>query len=211
MIPVVRPDEPNEFDGEVRRPGRAWLAKRRGGRPPDYWRKAKPALQSAFFNRCGYSAMLDHCGTVDHFIAQDLDPELLYEWSNLRYASQWLNSSKQAAEGVLDPYEVGEGWFEVELPSLQLVATDRVPPDKRELVEATLQRLPIRDDERVIRQRQAWLDAYEGKRVTLEGLREFAPLIAAAVEKREQEARPQRARAKPKAKATKPRKPARRR
>jgi hypothetical protein len=225
VIPVARPDEPKQFDGEVRRPGRVWLEKKREGRPPDYWRRAQPALQAGFLSRCGYSAMLDRSGTVDHFIAQDLDPELLYEWHNLRYASQWLNSSKQAAEGVLDPYEVGEGWFEVELPSLQLVATDRVPPDKRELVEATLQRLPIRDDERVIRQRRAWLDAYERKLVTLDGLREFAPLIAAAVEKREQEARPKRARAKPKArpkrarakpkakepKATKPHKPARRR
>jgi hypothetical protein len=214
VIPVARSDEPKQFDGEVRRPGRAWLEKKRGGRPPDYWRKAQPALQAVFSSRCGYSAMLDRSGTVDHFIAQDRDLALLYEWHNLRYASQWLNASKQATEGVLDPYEVGEGWFEVELPSLQLVATDRVPPDKRELVEATLQRLPIRDDERVIRQRRAWLDAYERKLVTLDGLREFAPLIAAAVEKREQKAGPRRARAKPKPKeprARKPRKPTRRR
>src|SRR5262245_38312517 len=127
MIPVPKPVEPDEFDGDVRQPGRKWIADGANGRPPSYWRKALPDLKSAFTNRCGYSAMLDRCGTVDQFVAQSHDPSLLYEWGNLRYASGWINSSKQDAEGVLDPHEVGEGWFEITLPSLQLVATDRVP------------------------------------------------------------------------------------
>ncbi len=131
MIPVPRPDEPKTFDDEVRQPGKAWLDKRRRGRAPSHWRKALPELQAAFNSRCGYTAMLDRAGTVDHLVAQEADPALLYEWSNLRYASHWINASKQDAEGVLDPYEVEDGWFELDLPSLQLVATDRVPKDKR--------------------------------------------------------------------------------
>ena len=35
-----------------------------------------------------------------------------------------------------------------------------------------------------VRQRQAWLSQYERGNVTLEGLHEFAPLVAAAVEKK---------------------------
>jgi hypothetical protein len=135
-----------------------------------------------FKNRCGYTAMWDLNGTVDHFRSIKRDRSLAYEWSNYRYASQWLNSSKRAGE-VLDPHEVGEGWFEILLPSLQLVMTSKVPQEARALVEATLRALPIVHDERILRQRRAWYAEYQAGRLSLEGLRVMAPLIAAAVEK----------------------------
>lgn len=194
MIRVPRPGEPENFHETVRRRGQKWLEQHAEGRPPSYWREALPELRAAFAIRCAYTAMLDRCGTVDHFVAAEHDRTLLYEWDNLRHASGWINSSKQDVTGILDPYEVGEGWFEVLLPSLQLVATDRVPPDKRALVEATLRRLPIVDDERVVRQRREWLHEYEQGRVDLEGLRRYAPLVAAAVEKRDVATKPTRAR-----------------
>lgn len=128
--------------------------------------------------------MLDRNGTVDHFVASKTDRSKLYEWSNLRYASHWLNASKGKRTGVLDPHDVGEGWFEVLLPSLQLVMTDRVPPNKRRLVESTLAQLPIAHDERVVRQRRAWLAEYENG-LSLDRLRVYAPLLAAAIEKRD--------------------------
>ena len=78
---------------------------------------------------------------------------------------------------------MGEGWFEIELPSLQLKLTDAVPPEYRRRADYTLRNLPIRDDERLIRQRRAWYELYEQGKLTLDGLREKAPLIAAAVEK----------------------------
>ena len=129
--------------------------------------------------------MWDLNGTVDHFSAQNRDRSNLYEWGNLRYASQWINSSKKAKTGFLDPYDVEDGWFEVLLPSLQLVATSEVPESKRTLVETTLSELPIAHDERVIRQRRAWLEAYERGEITVDGLRTFAPLLAAAIAKRD--------------------------
>jgi hypothetical protein len=85
---------------------------------------------------------------------------------------------------MLDPYEVGEGWFEVILPSLQLMATDKVPPECRALVERTLECLPLSHDERVLRQRRSWYEMYREGKLTLEGLRRVAPLIAVAEEKR---------------------------
>lgn len=185
MIPVARPDEPDDFDETVRQRGRAWMAKGGQGRPPSYWRAVEPELREAFEIRCGYTAMLEPSGTVDHFVAVDRNPALLYEWSNYRYASAWINSSKKNAEDILDPYEVGDGWFELILPSMQLRATERVPDDKRALVEHTLRRLPLVDDERVLRQRREWLHVYEEGHIDLEGLRRFAPLVAAAVEKRD--------------------------
>ena len=76
---------------------------------------------------------------------------------------------------------VQKGWFIVLLPSLQLAATDQIPPALRPLAEATIRRLKLVDDERVIRQRRQWYALYQCGRLSLEGLRQMAPLIAEAV------------------------------
>lgn len=184
MIPVVPVPEPADFDERARRPGEAWRARTtEAPRLRDYWSPFRTALAEGFANRCGYTAMLlPNGGTVDHFRSYRTYPQLAYEWSNYRYAAAWINSAKKTAD-VLDPYEVGDGWFEVLLPSLQLVATDKVPPERKALVERTLARLPIAHDERVLKQRRIWYEMFEAGKLSLAGLRNVAPLIAAAVEK----------------------------
>ena len=184
MIPVVPVSEPPDFDERGRKPGNTWLTTNaQADRPRDFWSPFRHALAEGFHERCGYTAMIDLNGTVDHFRSYKTHPELSYEWSNYRYASGFVNSAKKRAE-VLDPYEVGEGWFEVMLPSLQLVATDKVPPEFRQIVAQTLKILPIAHDERVLRQRRAWYEKFQQGKLSLEGLRDVAPLIAAAEEKR---------------------------
>jgi hypothetical protein len=184
VIRVQRSKEPRSF-ARVRQRGASWLSRNPTGDLPSYWREALPDLQTAFSNRCGYAAMHDLNGTVDHFVSRSRDRSLAYEWSNLRYAAHWLNASKGDRDGIIDPFEVQDGWFEVILPSLQLVISDSAPANVRQLLETTLERLPIGHDERIIRQRRAWLKEYEEGNVTLEGLRRFAPLLAAAVERDE--------------------------
>jgi hypothetical protein len=184
VIPVDPVAEPSGFDERARRPGNAWLAKNEGaGRPRDYWSPFCSKLADGFANRCGYTAMYAPVGTVDHFRSYKTNPELAYEWANYRYAAAWINSAKKTSE-VLDPFEIGEGWFEVLLPSLQLVQTDKVPPESSALVERTLKCLPIGHDERVMKQRRRWYELYREGHLSLKGLREMAPMIAAAEEKR---------------------------
>jgi hypothetical protein len=185
MISFEPPPEPDDFDEEVRQPGTDWLSSHSAsdGRPPSYWNDFKTDLADGFGELCGYSAMYTPNGTVDHYLSWSNHPELAYEWSNYRYAAGWMNSSKQDADDkVLDPFEVEDGWFEIILPSLQLVVSDDIPAEHREKAEFTLERLNLRDDERVIRQRRSWYEMFEEDRITLEGLREVAPLIARAVE-----------------------------
>jgi len=131
--------------------------------------------------------MYEPVGTVDHFISCDEDIEKAYDWSNYRYASGWINSSKKALKStqVLDPFQVGDDWFEIILPSLQLVLTEYVPPNVRDLAAYVLLRLNLRDDERVLRQRREWYRMYQQGEITLVGLSTKAPLIAAAVRKQE--------------------------
>ncbi|MCQ6257502.1 hypothetical protein [Pseudomonas sp. Q11] len=194
MIPVPNPiDEPEDFNKKCREKGAEWLvANPDKTRPTDLWSVFKPDLAQGFSDRCAVAAMWIPDGTVDHFVSCHEDMLLAYEWSNYRYMAGWLNSSKskKKAADLLDPFHVGEGWFEIVLPSLQLVLTDKVPPAFRKRAESTLADLPIRDDERLLRTRREWLRMYEDGELSLEGLRKKAPLIANAVEKRNVELRP---------------------
>jgi hypothetical protein len=180
-----RKPEPAGFDEECRQPGLAWLQRNPPPkRPRDFWSPFRAQLCDAFDQLCGYSCMYEPVGTVDHYLSCSVHRERAYEWSNFRFASQWINSSKRTADDdVLDPFEVEDGWFEILLPSLQLVLTDRVPPEHRTRAEHTLLRLHLRNDPRVIRQRAEWYRMYEEGELSLEGLRKKAPLIAEAVER----------------------------
>ena len=186
MIHFVPPLEPDDFDEKVRKPGAAWLALHAKGRPKGFWGLCKAQLADGFRNLCGYSAMYEPVGTVDHYRSCDADRQQAYEWDNYRFASGWINSSKRTADDtVLDPFHVEDGWFEILLPSLQLVVTDAVPPDIKKLAEHTLTRLHLCDDERVIRQRREWYRMYQDGELTLEGLEKKAPLIARAIRKQQ--------------------------
>lgn len=186
MIPVTPVGEPSGFDTQVRTPGNQWrVAHPDAKRPKALWDRYTAILGQGFSGLCGYAAMLDPTGgTVDHYLSYKNRPDLAYEWSNYRYASATLNSSKKNADdSVLDPYEVNPGWFEILLPSLQMRVTDEVPAALRDKAEYTLRRLKLRDGERIIRWRQSWYALYLSGELRLEGLRRVAPLIAAAVDK----------------------------
>lgn len=185
MIPVTKVRKPRGFDAAVKQPGNAWLAKNpTAKRPRALWEPYAPTLAAGFGDLCGYAAMHDPTGgTVDHFLSFKSRRDLAYEWSNFRFASAPLNSSKRNADAaVLDPFEVGVGWFEIILPSLQLRLTDAVPKAYRAKAEFTLRRLNLRDGERIIRWRQSWYQMYTSGQLSLDGLRQVAPLLAAAVD-----------------------------
>lgn len=192
--PKVLEPEPADFDAKCRQKGLTWLAQnpkatRKVKRVKDFWSSFRPELAERFTNLCAYSAMYEPVGTVDHFAPVSGNEALAYEWSNYRYASAWINSSKNRCDSVLDPFNVQSGWFEVLLPSLQLVARkDRIPPALHALVDETLRRLHLCDDERIVRQRRQWLRLYEQGKLDLAGLQELAPLIAEAVQARSQTA-----------------------
>ncbi len=188
MIHVTPPHEPEDFDARVRRPGAAWFAKQPTPKPRDYWCLMVGELASGFHDLCAYAAMWISDGTVDHYLSSSHHTELAYEWSNYRYASHRMNSFKGAVdEKVLDPFSVEDGWFEIILPSLQLVLTEAIPADQRTRAEYTLGRLHLRDGEMVIRQRQAWYEMYR-QGTSLEVIKRKAPLIARAIRKQAGEA-----------------------
>lgn len=187
MIRFEVSPKPEGFEEHVERVGLAWLAENSAGRPPAHWREFRAQLADAFGSLCAYGAMHEPVGTVDHFVSVDEDRSRSYDWTNYRFCAGWLNSSKQSllSTQILDPFEVQNDWFEVLLPSLQLVLTPQVPNECRERAQFVLRRLHLDHDERILRQRREWLRMYEDGELNLAGLEKKAPLIAAAVRKRE--------------------------
>jgi hypothetical protein len=185
VIRVAKVRKPADFDANVKAPGDQWLKTNPGAkRPKALWEPYTATLSKAYGDRCGYAAMLDPTGgSVDHYLSFKNHRSLAYEWSNYRFASNTLNSSKRNADAtVLDPHEVKPGWFKILLPSLQMVVTGAVPKSHMAKAEFTLKRLKLRDGERIIRWRKSWYQMYLAGNLTLEGLRDVAPLIAEAVD-----------------------------
>jgi hypothetical protein len=181
FAPVAKPE--GFIEAEER--GAGWLADNPDAkRPYAYWSPFRAHLAEGFGQLCAYGAMYEPVGTVDHFVSWDEDRSKAYAWDNYRFASQWINSSKQKLRSheLIDPFRVEDAWFEILLPSLQLVASAAVPDALRPRVETMLTRLHLRDDERILRQRREWYRMYQENELTLEGLRKKAPLIARAVE-----------------------------
>jgi hypothetical protein len=185
MIPVAKVPPPSGY-ASIKTGGDAWRrANPTAKRPKDLWSPFLPELAEGFAHLCGYAAMLDPTGgTVDHYLSWKNRPDLAYDWSNFRFVSYILNSSKRTADAmVLDPYLVRSGWFEIILPSLQMRVTDKVPTAIRARAEFTLKRLKLGDGEKIIRWRRHYYARYESGQLTLDGLRVFAPLVAHAAER----------------------------
>ena len=188
MIPVTPQPEPATFDARCRKRGQAWIASHPGyDRPNDYWTEFELDLRTAFDHKCGWCAMLIMRGQVDHFVPvaeakRTGNDNLCYEWTNFRYVEGWLNQKKLSAE-VLDPFVVQAGWFEIQLPSMQLLATKAIPGYLVDLAEFTLKRLGLKDGEVILRFREEWFDQYRKRNVNLDGLRHYAPQIAEAIER----------------------------
>lgn len=184
MILVQHVPEPAEFDIRARQLGTQWLAENPLGRPRDLWSQFLPELRAGFGNRCGYRAMWDIDGTVDHYLSCGNHRNLAYEWSNYRYISGSVNSSKKTLDNrVLDPFEVADNWFEVIFPSFQLVLTNDVPEDIRERAQFTLERLKLRNGHKARTARRLYYEHYQEGKLTIEGLRTYAPQVARAVER----------------------------
>ncbi len=196
MIPVAKPQEPQDFDAQIGQPGLKWLeekdatgclwGKQKPQRPPALWTDyptGADAVAQAFAHRCGYAAMLDPTGgTVDHYYSWDNFPYLAYEWENYRHVCGFLNSSKRSQDdALLDPFEVGPGWFALHLPSLQLHCTERIPDALRARAVHTLQHLHLDCGIRILNWRRLYLSKWLNHKWPLDELDDSAPLLAQAL------------------------------
>ncbi len=173
MRHVDPPTRPWGWQTHVLKKGRAWLQLpgNRGAQDASpLWRRYRDETAELFGYMCCYTAVTVYNGTADHFIPwskvrKSQQAHLAYQWSNIRYAAGWINSSKQDVE-FPDPFKVDDDWFELHLPSLELRATTKVPPSAKAAVDNLLKR--VCDDDRIMRVRREHLAQYR------QGLRPLA-------------------------------------
>ena len=133
--------------------------------------------------------MWDLDGTVDHYRSCKNHRAHAYEWTNYRYASGSINSSKGTHDAaILDPFQVRDDWFEVDLLTMQLLPTGSIPAAEQVRADFTLKQLKLRNGTKVKRQRRVWYDQFKVGTfgvgpAAIDNLRVFAPQVASAIEK----------------------------
>ena len=193
MIRVIPAPEPDTFDARVRQPGLRKLeelAERHyggskdaipGGKFPDCWRGSLDDLMASYRRICAYLCLYIPRGTgarsVDHMIAKSAAWDQAYEWTNYRLACSLMNSRKGAATSVLDPFDVENGWFVLELVEFQVLPGDGLDDAVAEDVQATIRRLRLNDDE-CRGAREEYAEDYWSGHVSLDYLGRHAPFVA---------------------------------
>jgi len=212
MIPVRPAPAPPDFDRKVRqrglsaiaelvgepplikRPGRRRnkIAERREDIPaesfPPFWREALDDMMLAYDRICAYMAIyigqVTGAPTVDHMIPRSVEWTQVYEWDNYRLACSLMNSRKNDAIYVLDPFQVKPGWFELELVGFQVKPADNLKPLIRTRVDRTITRLRLNDgDCRDARESYA-VDYWNGE-IPFTRLTRRAPFVAMELRRQE--------------------------
>jgi hypothetical protein len=180
LIHVEPQPEPPDFDAKVRKPGLSDLASPEGELRP-HWRHCATQLWQAYKGVCAYSSLHIPRGTgalsVDHLLPKSKRRELAYEWSNYRLACVRMNARKNDLEDVLDPFEVQDGWFALELSTLEVVPGEGLPDALRAQVQKTIDRLDLNDDE-FVRARDAHYSAWKEGDMSFRLLLKFCPFLA---------------------------------
>lgn len=210
MIRVEPAPEPADFDTKVRQPGLRAIAemvgepglpKRRGrkrevvaasrdaipaDRFPPCWTEALPELLEAYGRVCAYMSFyiewVTGAASVDHMLPKSVDWREVYEWRNYRLACSLMNSRKNDYRDVLDPFEIDDGWFRLELVGYQVIPASGLPADIHAKVQATIDRLKLNDRE-CLKLREEHANAYSQGDISLAHLRRRAPFLAREIER----------------------------
>ena len=160
MIPVKPQPEPTNFDEKVRQPGQDWLRKKGFShdqplpsktKPKAFWRDCLGELHQEYGGVCAYLAIyierVTGAASVDHFVAKSCrEAYLVYEWSNYRLACLAMNARKRAFDDVLDPFDLPENVFQLELTTGRIYVNPDLKIQDRKLFDdakTTIDRLKL--------------------------------------------------------------------
>ena len=191
MIHVERQPPPPDFEERVGQPGRreiARLVERYGSVDAipsaalaPLWRRCLPQLHEAYGGICAYVChqipRVTGGRTADHYVPKSAAPGRAYDWDNYRLACSRMNARKHAAQDVLDPFEIEDGWFRVEFFGFQVHPDWELDEPVRSLVAATIRRLDL-NDYACRRDREDFVMDYTEGRTSFAQLQRIAPLLA---------------------------------
>lgn len=204
---VTPAPEPPDFNDKVREPGLRAIRElcglpvtKRRGRPrkivatrpedippdgfPPIWQEALDDLKTAYNHICAFSCFRIHpvtgAASVDHMAPKSRRHDAVYEWGNYRLACSRLNARKRDFEGLLDPFEIENGWFQLELLGFSVVPNPALPQRLRERVDFTITKLGL-NDFRGDREKDA--EDYLSGEVSYAVLRRESPFVAAELKR----------------------------
>lgn len=192
MIRVERAPTPNHFERLVSEPGLARLES--DGINPDtiappkyefepYWSRVQHYTRWAYSYTCAYFGIRIDKNTgsnsTDHFLSKARhESRLAYEWENYRLACGRVNSRKGEKQ-VLDPFEIEDNWFNLDLESgfLQLQETN-IPAELYELAKFTLSSrgLDLNSDDLIEGRSDQWF-RYLNNDISANILEEDCPIV----------------------------------
>lgn len=165
MIHVTPQPEPSDFADKVATPGSKWLLGQPwydGARPEGEqavpprtkwkpcWTKAGYDLYKAYGGVCAYLGIrfeyATGASTVDHFLPKHQFPGLAYSWSNFRLSSLAPNRRKGQKTDILDPFEVGNDWFDVDMLTGAVRPNPALPPNLQTKVRDTAEELDLNNE-----------------------------------------------------------------
>ncbi len=116
----------------------------------DYWREAIHDMLIAYKRICAYSCFSIHritgAASVDHMAPKSRRWDRVYEWSNYRLASSRMNARKNNFEDILDPFEIQDGWFQLEDFGFGIRANPNLQQDLIDRINETIKRLKLNDE-----------------------------------------------------------------
>ena len=140
-----------------------------------------PELLTRYERICSYLCLYIPRGTgapsVDHMIAKSMRWDHVYEWRNYRLACSLMNSRKHALASVLDPFEIEDRWFALELVEFQVVPGEALPLDLVGAAEVTIERLRLNDME-CCNARLEFAEDYLNGEIRIDYLTRHAPFVA---------------------------------
>lgn len=148
-----------------------------------YWTTALDWLLEAYGRICAYCCFRIHptaSPSVDHMIPKSKAWDKVYEWSNYRLAALRMNARKNDLSSIIDPFDVQDGWFAIELTFGQVVPgpVAMADPALRDRVEHVITKLGLNE---FAAERLRDIEAYESGDVSLKRLREESPFVAAEI------------------------------
>lgn len=155
---------------------------------PPIWTDCLPDLHIAYQGVCAYLCLYIPKAvatpTVDHFEAKrgtialaSVAPTLIYEWLNYRLACHLMNTRKGNHADVVDPFEIEDGWFELEFTYLEMSPNKTLAADVQARLWATIVRLGLNDAE-CTSARSDLYDEYRQREVTFRLLSRRSPFVA---------------------------------
>lgn len=189
MIRVASAQEYANFDTEVRAPGKMFLATcptptSEQFRKKNFWNKAGKELHAAYSGICAYTAMyLPEQGSIDHFLPKSNYPHLAYEWTNFRLAGGRVNNSKGNQLDIIDPFQVENDWFCMDIPACLLKPNPALEKSLRNKIAGTINSLRLNQDDNHVQERCNILIEYAREDISKNFLQRRYPFLAKEVDR----------------------------